>query len=100
MNECVSMLLYWMYVIQLNAPQHCAWQKQKGERKKKESAASACDQLRGEKTVSGALTDMPAVKIFSLYAAMAVLFDFLLQITCFVSLMALDARRMEVSVCC
>ena len=42
---------------------------------------------------------MPAVKIFSLYAAMAVLFDFLLQITCFVSLMALDARRMEVSVC-
>ena len=67
----------------------------------KGSAASSCDQLHGEKSpVSGALTDMPAVKIFSLYAAMAVLFDFLLQITCFVSLMALDARRMEVSVCC
>ncbi|KAK7485656.1 hypothetical protein BaRGS_00023105, partial [Batillaria attramentaria] len=43
----------------------------------------------------GALTDMPAVKIFSLYAAMAVLFNFLLQITCFIGLMTLDARRME-----
>ncbi|XP_076457250.1 NPC intracellular cholesterol transporter 1-like [Babylonia areolata] len=51
----------------------------------------------------GALTDMPAVKIFSLYAAMAVLFDFLLQITCFVGLMTLDARRMEenkLDLCC
>lgn len=51
----------------------------------------------------GALTDMPAVKIFSLYAAMAVLFDFLLQITCFVGLMTLDARRMQANrqdVCC
>ncbi|KAL8625091.1 hypothetical protein ACOMHN_030726 [Nucella lapillus] len=45
----------------------------------------------------GALTDMPAVKIFSLYAAMAVLFDFLLQLTCFIGLMTLDARRMEKS---
>ena len=27
MNECVNMLLYWMYVIRLNAPQRCAWQK-------------------------------------------------------------------------
>ncbi|KAL8568619.1 hypothetical protein ACOMHN_032275 [Nucella lapillus] len=52
----------------------------------------------------GGLTDMPAVKMFSLYAAMAVLFDFLLQISCFVSLMTLDARRMEDNrpdvVCC
>ncbi|XP_076437724.1 NPC intracellular cholesterol transporter 1-like [Babylonia areolata] len=51
----------------------------------------------------GALTDMPAVKIFSMYAAMAVLFDFLLQITCFIGLMTLDARRMEdnrIDVCC
>ncbi|KAK7091360.1 NPC intracellular cholesterol transporter 1-like [Littorina saxatilis] len=51
----------------------------------------------------GALTNMPAVKIFSMYAAMAVLFDFLLQITCFVGLMALDARRMETNrldLCC
>ncbi|OWF43470.1 Niemann-Pick C1 protein [Mizuhopecten yessoensis] len=43
----------------------------------------------------GALTDMPAVKVFSLYAGMAVFIDFLLQITCFVGLMTLDARRQE-----
>jgi len=43
----------------------------------------------------GALTDMPAVREFALYAAMAVLFDFLLQITCFISLMTLDAKRQE-----
>ncbi|XP_070506187.1 NPC intracellular cholesterol transporter 1 homolog 1b-like [Chironomus tepperi] len=41
----------------------------------------------------GALTDMPAVKAFALYAGMALLIDFLLQITCFVSLMAMDAER-------
>lgn len=41
----------------------------------------------------GALTPMPAVQIFSLYAFMAVFIDFLLQITCFVSVLALDARR-------
>lgn len=41
----------------------------------------------------GALTPMPAVRIFSLYAALAVFIDFLLQITCFVSLMTLDTRR-------
>ena len=43
--------------------------------------------------VLGALTPMPAVKIFSLYAAMAVFIDFVLQITCFVALMTLDCRR-------
>ncbi|KAG5683688.1 hypothetical protein PVAND_012954 [Polypedilum vanderplanki] len=41
----------------------------------------------------GALTDMPAVKAFALYAGMALLFDFLLQISCFVSLLALDTAR-------
>lgn len=41
----------------------------------------------------GALTNMPAVKVFSLYAAMAVLFDFLLQITIFICLLTLDAKR-------
>lgn len=41
----------------------------------------------------GALTPMPAVRIFSLYAAMAVFIDFILQITCFVSLMTLDCKR-------
>jgi Niemann-Pick C1 protein len=41
----------------------------------------------------GGLSDMPAVKAFALYAGMALFIDFLLQITCFVSLLALDARR-------
>ena len=41
----------------------------------------------------GALTPMPAVRLFSLYAAIAVLIDFFLQITCFVSLMTLDCKR-------
>ncbi|XP_078467452.1 NPC intracellular cholesterol transporter 1 [Lampetra planeri] len=52
----------------------------------------------------GALSDMPAVRTFSLFAGMAVLIDFLLQVTCFVSLMGLDARRQEEGhfdiVCC
>lgn len=43
--------------------------------------------------VLGALTPMPAVKIFSLYASLAVWIDFILQITCFVSLMTLDCKR-------
>ncbi|GFR76672.1 niemann-Pick C1 protein, partial [Elysia marginata] len=46
----------------------------------------------------GALTSMPAVRVFSLYAAMAVLFNFLLQITVFVSLLTLDAKRQEMVV--
>jgi len=45
--------------------------------------------------VLGSLTPMPAVQIFSLYAFMAVFIDFLLQITCFVSILAIDARRQE-----
>lgn len=36
---------------------------------------------------------MPAVKAFALYAGMALLVDFILQITCFVSLLALDTIR-------
>lgn len=43
----------------------------------------------------GALTTMPAVRQFALYAAMAVLFDFFFQITCFISLMTIDAKRQE-----
>ena len=43
----------------------------------------------------GSLTPMPAVQIFSLYAFMAVFIDFLLQITCFISILALDARRQD-----
>ncbi|CAF0910919.1 unnamed protein product [Didymodactylos carnosus] len=52
----------------------------------------------------GALTPMPAVRLFSLYAAVSVLIDFLLQITIFVSFITLDhkrtrARRADV-LCC
>lgn len=38
---------------------------------------------------------MPAVRIFSLYAAAAVFFDFLLQITAFVAVLSLDFKRQE-----
>lgn len=43
----------------------------------------------------GAISDMPAVKTFAMYAAAAILLDFLFQITAFVALMALDERRYE-----
>lgn len=41
----------------------------------------------------GVLTKMPAVRVFAMYACMAVFIDFLLQISCFVALMTLDAKR-------
>ncbi|KAH8387081.1 hypothetical protein KR093_004563 [Drosophila rubida] len=41
----------------------------------------------------GAISEMPAVKTFAMYAAAAILFDFLLQITAFVALMAIDEQR-------
>ncbi len=43
----------------------------------------------------GVLTRMPAVVAFSVYAALAIFFDFILQLTAFAALMALDARRMR-----
>ncbi|XP_042300006.1 NPC intracellular cholesterol transporter 1-like, partial [Sceloporus undulatus] len=43
----------------------------------------------------GSLSTMPAVRTFSLFAAVAVFIDFLLQITCFVSLLGLDIKRQE-----
>ncbi|KAM5157084.1 NPC intracellular cholesterol transporter 1 [Mantella aurantiaca] len=43
----------------------------------------------------GAMSNMPAVRTFSLFAGLAVFLDFLLQITCFVSLLGLDIRRQE-----
>ncbi|XP_072021310.1 NPC intracellular cholesterol transporter 1-like [Amphiura filiformis] len=43
----------------------------------------------------GALSNMPAVKAFSLYAATAVFIDFLLQISCFVAVLTLDSARQE-----
>ena len=41
---------------------------------------------------------MPAVRAFALFAGLSLLFDFILQITCFISLMTLDARRQDVSI--
>ncbi|XP_033993740.1 NPC intracellular cholesterol transporter 1 [Trematomus bernacchii] len=43
----------------------------------------------------GALSNMPAVRTFSMFAGLAVFIDFLLQMSCFVSLLGLDARRQE-----
>jgi len=43
----------------------------------------------------GALSDMPAVRAFALYAGMALIVDFLMQISCFVSLISLDMQRQE-----
>ncbi|XP_061586807.1 NPC1-like intracellular cholesterol transporter 1 [Cololabis saira] len=47
----------------------------------------------------GALTTMPAVKSFALYAALAVVMDFVLQMTAFVALLSLDARRQDSNRC-
>ena len=44
----------------------------------------------------GALSNMPAVKVFSLYASVAVFVNFLLQVSCFVALMSYDVRRQQV----
>ncbi|KAK9724452.1 hypothetical protein RND81_05G073000 [Saponaria officinalis] len=38
---------------------------------------------------------MPAVRVFSMFAALAVLLDFLLQVTAFVALIVFDFRRAE-----
>lgn len=43
----------------------------------------------------GAITTMPAVRVFSCYASVAVFINFLLQISAFVALLVLDARRAE-----
>ncbi|XP_063244336.1 NPC intracellular cholesterol transporter 1 isoform X2 [Bacillus rossius redtenbacheri] len=51
----------------------------------------------------GALSDMPAVRAFALYAGLALLADFILQVTCFVSLLLLDTIRQtanRLDVCC
>lgn len=42
---------------------------------------------------------MPAVKTFALYAALAVVMDFVLQMTAFVALLSLDARRQDSNRC-
>jgi len=52
----------------------------------------------------GALSDMPAVRAFALYAGVALFVDFIMQITCFVSLLSLDMMRQESNrydiICC
>ena len=40
-----------------------------------------------------ALTPMPGVRAFSLYASLAIILNFLMQITCFVVLLTFDAKR-------
>jgi Niemann-Pick C1 protein len=41
----------------------------------------------------GALSDMPAVRAFALYAATALLINFIMQVTAFIALLALDDAR-------
>ncbi|XP_029770594.1 NPC1-like intracellular cholesterol transporter 1 [Suricata suricatta] len=51
----------------------------------------------------GALTPMPAVRTFALTSGLAIILDFLLQVSAFVALLSLDSRRQEASrmdVCC
>lgn len=43
----------------------------------------------------GALSGMPAVRTFALYASVALLIDFIFQITTFIALMTLDIKRLE-----
>lgn len=45
----------------------------------------------------GGAVQMPAISTFAGYASVAILADFLFQITCFVALLALDARRTAVN---
>ncbi|KFM77574.1 Niemann-Pick C1 protein, partial [Stegodyphus mimosarum] len=51
----------------------------------------------------GTLTEMPAVRLFALYAGVALLVNFFLQMTCFLGLFILDSRRQEsrrLDACC
>lgn len=54
--------------------------------------AASCETLA---FLLGAITPMPAVRNFSLCAALAVLLDFILQVTMFVAFLSLDLKRME-----
>lgn len=55
--------------------------------------AAACEVLA---FALGGLTGMPAIRNFSLCAAAAVALDYLLQVTAFVAVLALDQARLEV----
>ncbi|GFS32606.1 NPC intracellular cholesterol transporter 1 [Nephila pilipes] len=51
----------------------------------------------------GTLTEMPAVRLFALYAGVALLMNFFLQMTCFLGLFILDSKREEqrrLDACC
>ncbi|GBN80501.1 NPC intracellular cholesterol transporter 1 [Araneus ventricosus] len=51
----------------------------------------------------GTLTEMPAVRLFALYAGVALLVNFFLQMTCFLGLFILDSKREEerrMDLCC
>ena len=50
-----------------------------------------------------AATPMPGVRAFSLYASLAIILNFIMQITCFVVLLTLDAKRehaRRLDLCC
>lgn len=46
--------------------------------------------------IAGTLSEMPAVNTFALFATIALLIDFILQITAFIALLAIDEMRYEV----
>ncbi len=48
-------------------------------------------------SITGSMTTMPAVRVFALYAGIALVINFLLQIFAFTALLTLDARRAAVS---
>lgn len=48
-------------------------------------------------TTTGAMTDMPAVRVFALYAGVAIVINFFLQIFAFTALLTIDAKRTAVS---
>ena len=48
-NECVNVLLYWLHVIQINAPQRCNWQKRKEKKKKRKQST---DSVEARQTVT------------------------------------------------
>ncbi|XP_076812151.1 NPC intracellular cholesterol transporter 1-like [Clavelina lepadiformis] len=82
---------------------------QRDERRNKESCEEQIGRVLGEvapsmfmssisETVAfflGGLSNMPAVRTFSMFAGLAIFCDFLLQITCFVAILALDSRRQK-----
>lgn len=45
--------------------------------------------------ILGSVVEMPAVRNFALYSAMAILFNTILQLTVFLSILSLDMRRIE-----